>query len=90
MAARVKGLEKQLAPTNRGSRTLRRALHHMYKLDSRALAIFVGAFMMVVAIVTGAGRQWGVFSISLVVLAVCLVGLYRTHKRRKGGWADQE
>jgi cbb3-type cytochrome oxidase subunit 3 len=58
------------------------------KLDDRAILIFVTCTMAILALVTGAAGQWGAFAVSLVVLAVCGVGMYRTHKRRKADWAD--
>jgi cbb3-type cytochrome oxidase subunit 3 len=58
------------------------------KLDDRAILIFVTGFLTIVAFVTGAAGQWGLFAFSVVVLAVCGVGIYRTHKRRKADWAD--
>jgi predicted membrane channel-forming protein YqfA (hemolysin III family) len=58
------------------------------KLDNRAILIFVTGSIAIVALVAGAGGQWGFFAFSLVVLAVCGVGMYRTHRRRKADWAE--
>jgi hypothetical protein len=62
----------------------------VYKLDNRALLILVGTFMVLLALLSGTGRQWGLFVVSLVVLGVCIVGMCRTHKDRKTDWADEK